>query len=156
MGCKTTTRTAQAAPISERRKPRTQGRPGCLRADSAHQGDRDKVKGVDHLNAVDEVTQYPFAGSVERISERCLLPVLERLLAAFPFVVCGFHSDNGSAYVNDQVAALLEKLRVEFAPSRLRRSNDKARAESKNGPVVRKQRGYGRIPGKHAAVNTPR
>ena len=53
-----------------------QGRPGCLWADSAHQGDRDKVKGADHLNAIDEVTQYPFAGSVERINRELLSPYL--------------------------------------------------------------------------------
>lgn len=35
-------------------------------------------------------------GSVERISEHFLLPVLEALLEAFPFGVRGFHADNGS------------------------------------------------------------
>ena len=91
-------------------------------------------------------TQYQFTGCVERISERYLLPVLERLLESFPFVVHGFHSDNGSEYVNYQVAALLEKLRVEeFTKSRPRRSNDNALAESKNGSVMRKQFGYGHI-----------
>ena len=39
----------------------------------------------------------------------------------------GFRSDNGSEYVNYQVAALLEKLRVaEFTKPLLRRSNDNA------------------------------
>lgn len=44
----------------------------------------------------------------------------------------GFHSENGSEYVNYHVAALLKKLRVaEVGKSRLRRSNDKSLAESK-------------------------
>ena len=138
-------------PIGERRKPRPEGRPGWVRVDSVHQGDLDKVKGVYHINAVDEVTQYQFTGCVERISERYLLPVLERLLASFPFAVHGFHSDNGSEYINYQVAELLEKLRVEeFTKSRPRRSNDNALAESKNGSVIRKQFGYEHIPGRHA------
>lgn len=34
--------------------------------------------------------------SAERISERFLLPVLEAILATFPFVIHGFHADNGS------------------------------------------------------------
>ena len=141
----------EATPIGERSKPRPEGRPGWVRVDSVHQGDLDKVKGVYHVNAVDEVTQYQFTGCVERISERYLVPVLERLLASFPFVVHGFHSDNGSEYINYQVAALLEKLRVEeFTKSRPRRSNDNALAESKNGSVIRKQFGYGHIPGHHA------
>ncbi len=140
-----------ATPSGERRKPRPEGRPGWVRVDSVHQGNLDKVKGVYHINAVDEVTQYQFTGCVERISEHYLLPVLERLLESFPFTVHGFHSDNGSEDVNYQVAALLEKLRVEeFTKSRPRRSNDKALAESKNGSVIRKQFGYGHIPGRHA------
>ncbi len=130
---------------------RPEGLPGYLRVDSVHQGDLDKVKDVYHINVVDEVTQFQFVGSVERISERHLLPVLESLLEAFPFRIRGFHSDNGSEYVNYQVAALLEKLRVgEFTKSRPRRSNDNALVESKNGTVVRKQLGYGHIPGRYA------
>ena len=137
--------------IAERRPPRPEGQPGYLRIDTVHQGDLAKVKGVYHLNVVDEVTQFQFVGSVERISEHYLLPLLEKLLEAFPFRIRGFHSDNGSEFVNYQVAALLEKLRIEqFTKSRPRRSNDNALVESKNGTVVRKHLGYGHIPGRHA------
>ena len=46
---------------------------------------------------------------------------------------------------------MLEKLRVEeFTKSRVRRTNDNALAESKNGTVIRKQLGYGPIAGRHA------
>ena len=75
--------------------------------------------------------------SVEKISERYLIPALEPLLEAYPFAVLGFHSDNGSEFVNRQVAALLDKLRAEFTPSRPRQSNDNALAECKNGHVIR-------------------
>jgi len=139
--------------IGARRKPRPEGRPGWIRVDSVHQSDLDKVKGVYHINAVDEVTQYQFTGCVERISENFPLPVLEGLLESFPFVVQGFHSDNGSEYVNYQVAALLEKLRVtEFAKSRPRRSKDDSPAESKNGSVLRKMLGSWQIAGAHAEL----
>ena len=152
LGAKDATRPTQA-PIGVRRKPRPEGRPGWIRVDSVHQGDLDKVKGVYHINAVDEVTQYQFTGCVERISENFLLPVLERLLESFPFAVQGFHSDNGSEYVNYQVAALLEKLRVtEFTKSRPRRSNDNGLAESKNGSVVRKMFGHWHIAGAYAEL----
>ena len=70
--------------------------PGYVRVDSVHQGDLDQVKGVYHINLMDEVTQFQYLGSVERIAESFLLPVLEDLLAAFPFRIRGFHSDNGS------------------------------------------------------------
>ena len=127
--------------IGERRRPRPEGRPGFLRVDSVHQGDLDGVKGLYHINLVDEVTQFQFVGSVERISEHFLLPVLAALFEAFPFVILGFHSDNGSEYINARVAALLAKLHAEFTKSRSRRTNDNALAESKNGSVVRKHLG---------------
>ena len=62
--------------IGVRRKPTPEGRPGFLRIDTVHQGDLDGVKGVYHINAVDEVTQWQVVGAVERISEAWLLPVL--------------------------------------------------------------------------------
>lgn len=76
-------------------------------------------------------------------------------MAQFPFVVLGFHSDNGSEYINHQVAKLLEKLRIEQTKSRSRHSNDNALAESKNASVVRKHMGYDPIPQAYAKpINT--
>jgi transposase InsO family protein len=133
-------------PIGKRRAPRPNNTPGDIRIDSVHQGDQDGVKGVYHINAVDCVTQMEFVATCEKISEAYLLPVIRQLLDGFPFVILGFHSDNGSEYINYQVAAMLEKLRVEFTKSRPRHSNDNALAESKNASVVRKHFGYAHIP----------
>lgn len=143
-----------AVNIGERRKPDPQGRPGYLRVDTVHQGDLDGVKGVYHITAVDEVTQWQVMGAVEQISEVWLLPVLAAMLAQFPFGIRGFHSDNGSEYINHRVAKLLEKLLVEQTKSRPRRSNDNGLVESKNGAVVRKHMGYGHIAAEYAgAIN---
>jgi transposase InsO family protein len=142
-------------PIGQRRAPTPDGRPGFIRIDSVHQGDQDGVKGLYHINAVDCVTQYEIVATCERLSEAYLLPVLEGLLAGFPFLVLGFHADNGSEYINYTVAELLEKLRIEFTKSRPRHSNDNGLAETKNGAIVRKHLGYGHIPQRFAAqVNT--
>lgn len=138
--------------IGERRKPRPQGQPGFLRVDSVHQGDLDGVKGVYHINAVDEITQWQVVATVEKISEAHLLPALKLMLNAFPFVIRNFHSDNGSEYINREVARLLNKLVIEFTKSRARHSNDNALAESKNGAVVRKQFGYAHIPQHFAQI----
>jgi transposase InsO family protein len=138
--------------IGERRKPQPHGQPGYIRIDTVHQGDLDKHKGVYHINAVDEVTQFEVVCSVEKISERYLIPALEQLLETFPFTVLGFHSDNGSEYINKRVADLLEKLRIEFTKSRSRHSNDNALAESKNGAVIRKLFGYTHIPQRWAPL----
>jgi transposase InsO family protein len=138
--------------IGERRKPEPQGRPGYLRVDTVHQGDQGGVKGVYHVNAVDEVTQWEVVGSVEQISEAFLQPMLEAMLAQFPFHIRGFHSDNGSEFINHMVARLLNKLLIEQTKSRPRHSNDNGLAESKNGAVVRKHMGYTHIAGMHAGA----
>lgn len=138
--------------IGERRKPQPNGEPGHIRIDTVHQGDQDKNKGVYHINAVDEVTQFEIICTVEKISEQYLIPVLQSILAFFPFKVISFHSDNGSEYINQNVAKLLKKLFIEFTKSRPRHSNDNALAESKNCSVVRKILGHQHIPQKWARM----
>jgi transposase InsO family protein len=141
-----------AVPIGERRKPCPNGEPGYLRIDTVHQGDLDKEKGVYHINAVDEVTQMEVVCAVEKISENYLIPVLEALIEAFPFQIKGIHADNGSEYINQTVARLLQKLLIELTKSRARHSNDNALAESKNGAIIRKHLGYFHIPQKWAPL----
>ena len=111
--------------IGERRQPDPRGRPGYVRVDTVHSPEQDGTKGAYTINLVDQVTQWQVLGCVERISEHYLAPLLQQLLAQFPFEIRGFHSDNGSEFINHTTAALLEKLRIEFTKSRARRSNDK-------------------------------
>ncbi len=140
--------------IGVRKAPQPDGRAGFVRIDSVHQGDEDGVKGVYHITCVDCITQWQVESCVEGISEAFLLPVLTLVIEQFPFVIEGFHSDNGSEYINHKVAKLLEKLRIEQTKSRSRQSNDNALAESKNASVVRKHMGYAHIPKKYAqAIN---
>jgi len=139
-------------PIGERKKPEPQGQPGYLRVDSVHQGDLEKEKGVYHINIVDEITQWEILGCVERISEYFLAPLLEDLIAQFPFTILNFHSDNGSEYINKIVAQLLNKLLIKQTKSRARRTNDNALAEGKNGSIIRKHIGYQHIPRRYAGV----
>jgi transposase InsO family protein len=147
----TKTRPAKAVTIGVRKAPAPEGRPGFIRIDSVHQGDQDGIKGLYHINAVDCVTQWQVVATVQTISEAHLLPVIEQMLAQFPFAILGFHADNGSEYVNHAVARMLEKLRIEFTRSRPRHSNDNGLAETKNGAVVRKEFGFAHIPQRHAA-----
>lgn len=141
-------------PIGERRKPAPDGQPGYRRVDSVHQGDLDGIKGLYLINAVDEVTQFQAVFAVAKISEHFLVPALKQLIETFPFAIKGFHTDNGSEYINKKVATLLEKLRIEQTKSRARQTNDNALVESKNGSTIRKHLGYAHIPGRFAeAVN---
>jgi transposase InsO family protein len=101
---------------------------------------------------VDEVTQWQVVGATAQISEAFLLPVLMAMLEQFPFRIRGFHSDNGSEFINHRVAELLNKLLIEQTKSRPRHSNDNGLAETKNGAVVRKHMGYTHIAAPHAAA----
>ena len=139
-----------AVSIGERRKPQPQGQPGYLRLDTVHQGDQPEAKGVYHINAVDQVLQWQVVGSAPRISEAYLKPVLENMLRQFPFRIRGFHTDNGSEFINRTVAELLEKLLIEQTKSRPRRSGDNGLVETKNAAIVRKHIGWGHIAPTHA------
>ena len=136
--------------IGQRRKPEPNGKPGYIRVDTVHQGDLDKVKGVYHINSVDEVTQFEVVCSVQRISEYFLIPILENMIEQYPFTIKGFHADNGSEYINHAVVRLLNKLLIELTKSRARHSNDNALVECKNGAIIRKLLGYTHIPQKWA------
>ena len=138
--------------IGVRKAPRPNGRAGFVRIDSVHQGDEDGMKGVYHITCVDATSQWQVEACVQGISEAFLLPVLELMMEQFPFVIEGFHSDNGSEYINHKVAKMLEKLRIEQTKSRSRHSNDNALAESKNASIVRKHMGYEHIPQKYAQL----
>lgn len=127
--------------IGIRRKPEPGGKPGYLRVDTVHQGDWAENKGVYHINIVDETTQYELIATVPNISKQFLKPVIEELLKLFPFHIYEFHADNGSEFINQTVARILNELHIELTKSRSRHTNDNALVESKNGSVVRKMFG---------------
>ena len=136
--------------IGKRGKPNPDGKPGHLRVDTVHQGDLDGVKGVYHINMVDEVTQWQIVACVEAISEAWLEDVLEAAILMFPFLIRGFHSDNGGGFINKQVAGMLGGLLIKQSKSRSGRCNDNALVEGKNGSVIRKHMGYWHIERQHA------
>ena len=115
--------------IGMRKAPTPDRRPGLVRIDSFHQGDQDGTKGLNHINAVDRVIQWQVVVTVQTISEAHLLPVIEQMLAQFPFELLGFHADNGNEYVNRQVARMLDKLPIGFS-----RSGARAQRRQRRGP----------------------
>jgi len=98
------------------------------------------------------VTQWQVVGATSYISEAWLEPVLQAMLEQFPFRLRGFHSDNGSEFINHTVEKLLNKLLIEQTKSRPRHSNDNGLVESKNGAVIRKHLGYSYIAASHAQL----
>lgn len=143
---------ATAVNIGIRRKPMPYGKSGYLRVDTVHQGDLDGIKGVYHINIIDEITQYEMIATVSGISYHFLKPVLQELLSLFPFKIYEFHSDNGSEYINKIVSDLLNNLLIDQSKSRARKTNDNALVESKNGSIVRKLFGRNFIDQKFALL----
>jgi hypothetical protein len=132
--------------IGIRKKPQPNGKPGFVRADTVHQGDLDGVKGVYHINLVDEVTQWEILICVDSITEHSMASVLQTAFLLFPFNILNFHSDNGGENINGSVSEVLQKLLIEQTKSRSGKCNDNALIESKNGSVVRKHMGHWHIP----------
>ncbi len=143
------TKKSKAVGIGKRIKPNPNGKPGYIRVDSVEQGSTKAGGGVYHINAVDEVLQWEVTGAVETLIHENLVPLLRKIIESYPYKIINFHTDNGSEYINQYVAKLLNELLIKLTKSRPRHSNDNALAETKN-TVVRKWIGYGYIHKKYA------
>lgn len=108
--------------IGERRRPDPQGCPGYIRIDTVHQGDLNGAKGVYRIDTVDGITQWQIVGATAQISEAWLMPLLESMLAQFPFQL-----RDSIPITEASSSIMLEKLRIEQTKSRPRHSNDNGR-----------------------------
>lgn len=106
--------------------------------DTVHQGDKDKEKGVYHINTVDEVVQWEVVEAAERITDCHLIPLLQKIIGSYPYRIMNFHADNGTEYINKKMAEVLNNLSLKLTKSRSRHTNDNAITETKNGWVLRK------------------
>jgi hypothetical protein len=69
-----------------------------------------------------------------------------------PFALRGLDTDNDSAFMNETLKSYCNQHRIEWTRSRAYLKNDQAWVEQKNGAVVRRLAGYGRLSGLAAAV----
>jgi hypothetical protein len=89
-------------------------------------------------------------------TECIALPVREQALiveaitaveARLPFPLLGLDTDNDSAFMNDTLWDYCQQQTIALTRCRAYRKNDQAWVEQKNGAVVRKLIGYGRLEG---------
>jgi hypothetical protein len=73
-----------------------------------------------------------------------------------PFLLRGLDTDNDSAFMNETLQTYCRQHALEWTRSRAYRKNDQAWVEQKNGAVVRKLVGYGRLSGLNAAATLGR
>ena len=76
-----------------------------------------------------------------------IVEALERLRVALPFALRGIDTDNGSEFINEPLFAFCNRHGIAFTRSRPYHKNDQAWVEQKNGSVVRRLVGYGRLEG---------
>jgi hypothetical protein len=69
-----------------------------------------------------------------------------------PFALRGLDTDNDSAFMNETLQGYCNQHRIEWTRSRVYLKNDQAWVEQKNGAVVRRLAGYGRLSGLAAAA----
>jgi hypothetical protein len=77
---------------------------------------------------------------------------IENIRLQLPFPMLGLDVDNDSAFINETVLSYCQTHEFELTRSRAYKKNDQAWIEQKNGAVVRKLVGYGRLEG--AAATT--
>jgi hypothetical protein len=94
-------------------------------------------------------------------TEACALVVREQTLitvkadevrARLPFPMLGLDVDNDSAFINETLVDFCKDRQIELTRSRAYKKNDQAWIEQKNGSVVRRLVGYGRLEGEGAAA----
>jgi hypothetical protein len=69
-----------------------------------------------------------------------------------PFTVRGLDVDNDSAFINDTLVSYCLDNKIELTRCRPYKKNDQAWIEQKNGAVVRRMVGYGRLEGAQTAA----
>jgi hypothetical protein len=77
---------------------------------------------------------------------------VDEIRRKLPFFMLGLDVDNDSAFINETVLAYCGERGIQMTRSRAYKKNDQAWIEQKNGAVVRKLVGYGRLEGIAAAT----
>ena len=76
---------------------------------------------------------------------------VEEIRGKLPVPLLGLDVDNDSAFINETVVTYCREREIQLTRSRAYKKNDQAWIEQKNGSVVRRLVGYGRLEGAAAA-----
>ena len=76
-----------------------------------------------------------------------IVEAITGLRRRLPFPLLGLDTDNDSAFMNNTLYEYCQKHGIVFTRSRAYRKNDQAWVEQKNGAIVRRLIGYGRLEG---------
>lgn len=125
--------------------------PGLLEADLvSHNGGNVNGQCIHTLTATDIATGWTELYATLTKEESEVLSAFGAVRKSLPFIVLGLDTDNGSEFINHDLASYCEANSITFTRSRPYKKNDQAHVEEKNGSIVRRLVGYNRYQGIHA------
>lgn len=131
--------------------------PGFVEADLvAHCGGSMAGSFVHTLVLTDVATGWVECLPIAVRDASIVLDAVRAIRRSLPFPLQGLDTDNGTEFVNAAMKAYCDEEGIEFTRSRPYRKNDQAWVEQKNGAVVRRMVGYGRLEGVAAAESPGR
>ncbi|HSU33682.1 MAG TPA: transposase family protein [Bryobacteraceae bacterium] len=127
--------------------------PGYFEMDMvAHCGKSVAGSHVHSLVLTDIASGWTEAASMVVREQTLVTLTVEEVRVRLPFPLLGLDVDNDSAFINETVVNYCKERCLELTRSRAYKKNDQAWIEQKNGAVVRRLVGYGRLEGAAAAT----
>ena len=121
------------------------GLPGNIEADTvAHCGPTLIGDFARTVSLTDIATGWTECVSIQNNAMKWIVKAVGEMRGRFPFQIRNFDSDNGSEFINKDVAKWLQEQDISWTRSRPYQKNDQATIESKNNHVVRKRGFYWR------------
>jgi hypothetical protein len=125
--------------------------PGFLEGDLvAHCGGNIRGRFCHTLTLTDIVTTWTECAALPAKTDNSVVAAMENIQKCLPFPVLGLDTDNGSEFINYELADWCADRGITFTRAREYRKNDQAHVEEKNGSVVRRLTGYNRFEGDQA------
>jgi hypothetical protein len=122
--------------------------PGFLEMDMvAHCGRSVAGSHVHSLVLTDIASGWTEAAALVVREQTLITVTVGEIRGKLPFPLLGLDVDNDSAFINETLVKYCEGQKIELTRSRAYKKNDQAWIEQKNGAVVRRLVGYGRLEG---------
>ncbi|HMF77650.1 MAG TPA: hypothetical protein VK604_18485 [Bryobacteraceae bacterium] len=127
--------------------------PGFFEMDMvAHCGKSVAGSHVHSLVLTDIASAWTIAAPLLVREQTLIIMTVEELRRELPFPLLGLDVDNDSAFINSTLLGYCRERGIELTRSRAYKKNDQAWIEQKNGSVVRRMVGYGRLEGMRAVA----
>ena len=122
--------------------------PGFLEMDMVvHCGKSTKGSYVHSLVLTDIASGWTEAMAMVVREQTLVTESVSEIRTKLPFAVRGLDVDNDSAFINDTLVGYCRDNKIELTRCRAYKKNDQAWIEQKNGAVIRRMVGYGRLEG---------